>query len=56
MIHDRLWQHELMRRDLAKPALLPLMREPQPDTTERSRLEVQRIPFALPERRDAPCP
>ena len=53
-MHDRLWQHEQMRRELdAKPApvCLPLMTRDQPDTAERKRLEVQRIPFALPERK-----
>jgi hypothetical protein len=27
--------------------------QPQPDTAERKRLEIQTIPFALPEKRDA---
>lgn len=27
---------------------LPLMTDPQPDTAERKRLELQRIPFGLP--------
>lgn len=54
MTHDRLWQHELMRRDLAKPepVFLPLMLRDHPDTHERTRLAVQAIPFALPERRE----
>ena len=54
MVHDRLWQHEQMRRELdvkPKPALLPMMTETQPDTAERKRLEIQRLPFALPEPR-----
>lgn len=33
---------------MSEPVFLPLMREDQPDTAERVRLEVQRIPFALP--------
>jgi hypothetical protein len=35
---------------MENPVFLPLMREPQPDTTERKRLEVQAIEFALPEK------
>jgi hypothetical protein len=35
------------------PVFLPLMTRDQPDTSERTRLAVQAIPFALPEKRDA---
>lgn len=34
-----------------RSALFPLMTQPQPDTTERTRLAVQAIPFALPKKR-----
>lgn len=51
-MESALYRHELMRRDLAeKPVFLPLMTRAQPDTTERKRLEVQAIPFALPEKK-----
>ena len=33
---------------------LPLMREPQPDTAERTRLAVQSIPFGLPPKKQEP--
>lgn len=36
---------------MSEPVFLPLMREPQPDTAERKRREVQAIPFALPEKK-----
>jgi hypothetical protein len=32
--------------------LFPLMTKDQPDTAERTRLAVQAIPFALPEKRE----
>jgi hypothetical protein len=53
---DALTRHEMLRRDLAKPAgLFPMMTEPQPDTAERKRRELQAIPFALPPKKeDAP--
>lgn len=47
MTHDRLWMHEQMRRG----GLFPDMTRDQPDSAERKRLEMQAIPFALPERR-----
>lgn len=37
------------------PAAFPLMTHPQPDTAERTRLAVQSIPFALPEKRCGRC-
>lgn len=52
MDHDRLYQHELMRRELErKHTMFPLVTRDQPDTAERKRLEMQSIPFALPPRR-----
>lgn len=54
--HDRLWQHEQMRRDLerhnGRPVFLPMMSRPQPDTAERTRFAVQAIAFALPPKKD----
>ena len=52
--HDRLYMHELMRREFemrSKPTLFPLMRCDQPVTAERKRLEMQRIPWAIPPKR-----
>ena len=38
-----------------EPAVaFPLMTEPQSDTTERKRLEMQAIPWALPEKQEKP--
>lgn len=40
-------------RDLEreKPVFLPMMTLDQPDTAERKRLEMQRLPWALPPKR-----
>lgn len=37
--------------ELQKPVFLPMMEHDQPDTAERKRLEMQRIPWALPAKR-----
>jgi hypothetical protein len=38
----------------SQAVLLPLMTQPQPDTAERVRLAVQKIPFALPPKKEEP--
>lgn len=53
MGHPMLSEHERLQmclKSLEKPVALPEMRKPQPDTAERTRLAVQAIPFALPEK------
>lgn len=52
--HDRLWQHEMMRRDMERRrgCLFPDMTRDQPDTGERTRLAMQSIPWALPPKKD----
>ena len=41
------------QRAREKPVFLPMMKEPQQDTGERKRLEMQRLPWALPDKRKA---
>ena len=48
-------QLEQLLKDLERERrakLLPLMTQSQPDTAERKRLEMQRLPWALPERKE----
>jgi hypothetical protein len=51
---DHLTRSELFRREVAEKRPFEGYRD-QPDTAERTRLAVQAIPFALPEKRDRPC-
>lgn len=56
---DALTRHEMLRRDLARPAsvFLPLMVQDQPDTADRKRRAMEAIEFALPPKKeDQACP
>ncbi len=50
MIDENTRLHALLR-DLMRQRPFETY-QPQPDTAERKRLEIQTIPFALPEKRD----